>query len=48
MDHAVRAISHMHLVGAGVADLGILGILPIKSNKISIPNDPLMVLYKST
>lgn len=30
MDHAVSAFSHMHLVGAGVADLGILGILPVK------------------
>jgi len=48
MDHALRAISHMHLVGAGVADLGVLGILPIKNKKISIPNDPLVVLYKST
>ena len=48
MDHAIRAISHMHLVGAGVADLGILGILPLKSKKIKIPHDPLVVLYKST
>lgn len=34
MDHAMRAISHMHLVGAGVADLGVLGILPKKDKKI--------------
>ena len=33
MDHSIRAISHMHLVGAGVADLGVLGILPVKSKK---------------
>jgi putative alpha-1,2-mannosidase len=31
-DHAVRAFSHMHLVGAGVGDLGVLGILPVKPN----------------
>jgi hypothetical protein len=49
MDHAIRAISHMHLVGAGVADLGILGILPVKSTKsIKIPLDPSVILYKST
>lgn len=30
MDYSIRAFSHMHLVGAGVADLGILGILPVK------------------
>ena len=48
MDHAVRAFSHMHLVGAGVADLGILGILPVKSKSISIPKDPALVFYKST
>ena len=27
-DKAVRAFSHMHLVGAGVIDMGIFGILP--------------------
>ncbi len=48
MDHALRAISHMHLVGAGVADLGILGILPIKSKKLTIPKDLVVTLYKST
>ncbi len=46
MDHALRAISHMRLVGAGVADLGILGILPIKSKKLTIPKDPVVALYK--
>lgn len=41
MDHAIRAFSHMHLVGAGVADLGILGILPVKQQKkLQIPKDP--------
>lgn len=30
MDIGMRAISHMHLVGAGVMDLGIIGIIPIK------------------
>ncbi len=39
MDHAVRAFSHMHLVGAGVADLGVLGILPVKKRKLKIPID---------
>lgn len=48
MDHGIRAISHMHLVGAGVADLGVLGILPIKDKKLKIPKDPLSLLYKST
>jgi hypothetical protein len=33
-DIGVRAFSHMHLVGAGVIDLGIFGILPIKKSKI--------------
>lgn len=28
-DHAVRAFSHMHLVGAGVMDMGVFGILPV-------------------
>ena len=40
MDHAIRALSHMHLVGAGVADLGVLGILPLKKRKLVIPKDP--------
>ena len=34
MDHAIRAFSHMHLVGAGVIDLGVLGILPLKKKKL--------------
>lgn len=29
-DRYVRGFSHMHLVGAGVQDLGIFGVLPIK------------------
>jgi hypothetical protein len=48
MDHAIRAISHMHLVGSGVADLGILGILPVRKQKLAIPKDPSAILYKST
>jgi hypothetical protein len=48
MDRAIRALSHMHLVGAGVADMGILGILPIKSRKLQVPKDPSAVFYKST
>ena len=28
-DPQLRAFSHLHLVGAGVMDLGVLGILPI-------------------
>lgn len=27
-DHYVQAFSHMHLVGAGVIDMGVLGVLP--------------------
>ena len=27
-DHSIRAFSHMHLVGAGVQDLGVYGVLP--------------------
>lgn len=48
MDHAVRAFSHMRLVGAGVADLGVLGILPKKAGKLTVPKDPSAVFYKST
>lgn len=29
-DRYIRGFSHMHLVGAGVQDLGIFGVLPIK------------------
>ena len=28
-DHYLRAFSHMHLVGAGVMDMGIFGVLPL-------------------
>lgn len=28
-DHGVRAFSHMHLVGAGVMDMGVFGVLPL-------------------
>ena len=28
-DHAVKAFSHMHLVGAGIIDMGIFGFLPV-------------------
>jgi len=41
-DHFLRAFSHMHLVGAGVLDLGIFGILPQKGSsdkKPPIPGD---------
>ena len=40
-DHAVKAFSHMHLVGAGVIDLGVLGVLPtISSNEDKVPKIP--------
>ena len=29
-DYNLRAFSHMHLVGAGVLDLGTFGVLPVK------------------
>ena len=39
-DHYLRAFSHMHLVGAGVIDMGIFGILPQKKHlKSKIPKD---------
>ena len=28
-DHSLKAFSHMHLVGAGVIDMGIFGVLPL-------------------
>ena len=30
-DHHLRAFSHMHLVGAGVMDMGIFGVLPTQT-----------------
>lgn len=39
-DRYLRAFSHMHLVGAGVMDMGIFGILPKKADKKpTIPDD---------
>ena len=38
----------MHLVGAGVQDLGLFGVLPIKEAKPSIPNDNIVTFYKTT
>ncbi|CAM6005269.1 unnamed protein product [Sphagnum balticum] len=40
----------MHLVGAGVIDMGIVGILPEKagSKGVKVPQDELVALYKST
>ena len=42
-DHSLRAFSHLHLVGAGVIDMGIFGILPQSISKQSeaftIPKD---------
>lgn len=39
-DHYLRAFSHLHLVGAGVIDMGIFGILPKKADKKpTIPKD---------
>lgn len=28
-DHGMRAFSHMHLVGAGIIDMGVFGFLPV-------------------
>lgn len=50
-DHHLRAFSHMHLVGAGVMDMGIFGVLPTPadSHKPSIPSkDTTVKLLKST
>ena len=41
-DRYIRGFSHMHLVGAGVQDLGIFGVLPIKETKPSVPKDRLI------
>jgi hypothetical protein len=39
----------MHLVGAGVIDMGIFGILPKKiDKKPTIPKDPLVIFYKES
>lgn len=40
-DHAIRAFSHMHLVGAGVQDMGVYGVLPkIVKNPTTAPKIP--------
>jgi hypothetical protein len=36
-DRYLRAFSHLHLVGAGVIDLGVFGILPTKAYKKDSP-----------
>lgn len=40
-DLYIRAFSHLHLVGAGVLDMGIFGILPLKGfdKKPTIPEN---------
>ena len=40
-DEYLRAFSHLHLVGAGVIDMGIFGVLPIRQikGKVTIPKD---------
>jgi len=49
-DLYIRAFSHMHLVGAGVIDMGIFGILPTKGsdNKPTIPGDNKVLFYKES
>jgi predicted alpha-1,2-mannosidase len=49
-DHYLRAFSHMRLVGAGVMDMGILGVLPkLGSAKIpTIPDNGTVSFNKST
>jgi len=46
-DHYLRAFSHMRLVGAGVMDMGIFGVLPTPSDskKPSIPSKDLTVKF---
>lgn len=39
-DKAVRAFSHMHLVGAGVIDMGIFGVLPKIGKRQETPKIP--------
>lgn len=48
-DKAIRAFSHMHLVGAGVIDMGIFGVLPKigkKQETPKIPEDEIAVFIK--
>lgn len=48
-DKYIRAFSHMHLVGAGVLDMGIFGILPKKADKKpTIPKDEKVLFYKES
>ena len=49
-DHHLRAFSHMHLVGAGIIDMGIFGVLPTLSSdkKPSIPRDLLVKFNKQS
>jgi putative alpha-1,2-mannosidase len=36
-DEGVRAFSHLHLVGAGVMDMGVIGVLPVVARKRLLP-----------
>ena len=48
-DHHLRAFSHMHLVGAGVMDMGIFGVLPTlapNTKNPTIPNNNTVKLTK--
>ena len=49
-DHYIRALSHLHLVGAGVLDMGIFGILPMKGydKKPTIPGDDKILFFKES
>jgi len=49
-DNHIRGFSHMHLVGAGVIDMGIIGVLPQKGtdNKPTIPFNQRVLFYKET
>ena len=54
-DHFLRAFSHLHMVGAGAIDMGIIGVLPTKGSvskgsisKPSIPVNKTVALYKSS
>ena len=49
-DLYIRAFSHLHLVGAGVIDLGIFGVLPTKAHdkKPTIPGDNKVLFFKES
>lgn len=48
-DHEIRAFSHLHLVGAGIQDMGIFGILPLPvRGSLKVPKDPSILFFKDS